>query len=40
MTVMDRDIDFASKIIEVIGMQNQQEKCWHNRNKFKQSTFG
>ena len=32
-------IDFASKIIGIIGIQKQQAKCWHNRSNFKQIHF-
>ena len=32
--------ELSSKIIGIIVMQKQQAKCWHNRSKFKQSTFG
>ena len=32
-------VNFASKIIEMIGRQKQRAKCWHNRSKFQQNMF-
>ena len=32
-------IDFAGKIIGIIGRQKQIAKCWHNRSKFEQNIF-
>ena len=32
-------IKIAGKIIGIIGIQKQQEKCWHNRSKFEHNAL-
>ena len=34
--ICEGPVDFASKIIGIIGIQKQQAKCWHNRSTVKQ----
>ena len=32
-------INFAGKIIGIIGRQKQRAKCWHNRSKLEQQNM-
>ena len=36
MSLWQGPVDFASKIIGIIGIQKQQAKCWHNRSTVEQ----